>query len=246
MQHLHLAQCSSTQSYLKDNLAQLLENDDEILISTDSQTAGIGRRGNSWLNLPDSLAFSFSLIPSSEVTLTSLELGVLLCKFFETFSMAKTRLELKWPNDLINLKHEKVGGIIAHLISFPNKKPIIIAGIGLNLFSSLEIDIARSSKQFPPGTLLTNPPSEKNFKQSWPRQIYQFIQAQRLSNSEIQKEWSQYSCHLNQQVEIIDSNKKISGHFKGINKLGAALIKPTIDSTSVIEVFNGSLFIAEE
>jgi hypothetical protein len=92
MHHIHLGQCPSTQDILKGHL--LGSDFKEVLISCDRQIAGIGREGKTWIQGKNSLAFSFSLRPNPVISLTSLEIGILISRFFKT--NFHQDIKLKW------------------------------------------------------------------------------------------------------------------------------------------------------
>lgn len=88
------------------------------------QTAGRGRRGKQWLSLPgDALLFSTALPPPPSVAGLSVAIGAMLWK-----TLGGGRLRLKWPNDLLDLSGNKVGGVLSELTGDK-----LIVGVGLNL-----------------------------------------------------------------------------------------------------------------
>ncbi len=218
MQSIHLKETESTQTYLKQNYADLHQ---EILVSTSRQTGGHGRRGTHWQHLPEALAFSFTLKPNDTLTLTPLEVGCLLANFFSP------ELLVKWPNDLINSKKEKVGGIICQLVG-----DVIVVGVGINLYvdSALSFDFP-----YPIGGIFTDKPELKeNFHQSLPEEIYQFILKNRLSPSEVQSQFSKYCSHQEQEVKITDHSKEFNGKFVGITIHGEAILEQDGVRTNVL------------
>ena len=225
MHHVHLEETPSTQSYLKENWKSLYSENPNVLVSTSKQTQGQGRQGNNWHDFPNSLAFSFLLQPNEEFTLSSLELGVLLCRFF------KDELKLKWPNDLINLKNEKCGGILCQVI----EKNLLVVGMGINLESD------QSVKGKLPAGIIQIQETYHNIQEELPEKIYQYILNNRLNQDTIQKEWNQFCFHLNQKVRIEDSNTKEVGTFVGIGPIGEALIQN--EEGKIKKVLSGSLFL---
>lgn len=218
MQSLHLAEVDSTQSYLKQNYHDL---HDEILISTSHQTGGHGRRGTAWKHLEQALAFSFTLKPSKELTLTPLEVGCLLARFFSP------SLLLKWPNDLINIRNEKVGGIICQLLG-----DTIVVGVGINLYVDPKQDF---DFPYPIGGLFENKPELKeNFHESLPQDIYSYILKHRLEPKEISEQFTKYCSHLNKRVKITDHAKEFSGYFLGISTLGEAILESNGEKTNIL------------
>ncbi len=222
MQKIHLNEVDSTQTYLKQNFHNLK---DEILVSTSHQTGGHGRRGTYWKHLDQALAFSFTIQPNVELTLTPLEIGCLLADFFSP------KLLLKWPNDLINENKEKVGGIICQLVG-----ETIVVGIGINLF----VD-PKEVFDFPypiGGLFLEEPQLKDSFHSTLPLEIYQHVLRNRLSPEEISKRFSKYCSHLGQNVKITDHAKEFTGYFRGISTLGEAILE---SDGQIINVLTGSL-----
>jgi BirA family biotin operon repressor/biotin-[acetyl-CoA-carboxylase] ligase len=224
--HQHFDTCPSTQSYLKDNWSTLSQNDEQVLISTNHQTSGVGRRGSEWNNFENAIAFSMSLKPSDEFSLTSLELGVLIAEFFPK------KISLKWPNDLLTPDVKKCGGIICNVVD----SKTIIAGIGLNLYLSEQQDF---DYKIPPGGIFQTPPQSSNFKEELPKTLAEYIHQNRLTNEEIQQKWNAHCLHFNQKVIIVDHNEKVEGVFKGINHIGSALIET---DQGLKNIMSGSLF----
>jgi BirA family biotin operon repressor/biotin-[acetyl-CoA-carboxylase] ligase len=99
-----------------------------LVVLTDYQQAGRGRRGAAWL-APPAQALLFSAIlrpPSDMLPLAPLRAGLAVREGVEQATGA--RLDLKWPNDLM-AGGMKVAGI---LIEHP-PGDAIIAGIGVNV-----------------------------------------------------------------------------------------------------------------
>jgi BirA family biotin operon repressor/biotin-[acetyl-CoA-carboxylase] ligase len=197
-QHIHLDTIDSTQSYLRDNY-----HGGNVLVSAKEQTSGFGRQGKLWIHQKDSLAFSFSLRPCEIPTLTPLEVAVLIGIFFKEHN-----LKLKWPNDLLNEKGEKCGGILTQ-----NIDGILFIGVGINLSLGRSIE---ERKSYPAGSLNIGNVSLKKLSND----IYQFILSNRLAPSKIRELWPKSCIHLNKEVEIDD----ICGVFKGIGPIGEALV----------------------
>jgi len=225
MQTLHLVEVESTQSYLKQNYHDLHE---EILISTSYQTGGHGRRGTTWKHLDQALAFSFTLTPNEELTLTPLEVGCLLAEFFSP------TLSLKWPNDLINNRNEKIGGIICQLVG-----DTIVVGIGINLYVNPSEDF---DFDYPIGGLFdTKPELEENFHSELPVKLYHHILEKRLNSKQVSENFTKYCSHLNQYVMITDHTKIYAGYFLGISTRGEAIIESNGER---INILTGSLRIS--
>ena len=231
MKHIHFDKIDSTSSYLKLNYKDLKNNYQDILVSASQQTSGRGRAGNQWSQPENSIAFSFTLKPSEEMTLSSLELGVLIAKFF------KNKVLLKWPNDLLNLQFEKCGGILCQLV----EKDILIVGIGINIgiFDNKNFDFP-----YPIGSVDKKRVLKKEEFNDIPISLFQFILDNRIEHKDIASEWNNLCIHLNKKVSIVDDQYEFTGIFEGINSKGAALIR-NVEDNSIKKVFSGSLFIKD-
>jgi len=214
MKHIHLKNCDSTQKYLCD---LDIDRNIDYLVSTDLQTQGVGQRSNQWQSDHNSLCFSFSITENKVLSLTSIEIGLILTKYFDGLSV-------KWPNDLINKKGEKCGGIITNKKG--DQKPIV--GIGLNLYPS-SISVTSSIK---PGSIFQE---DKNFNlKDLSLDIFNFIQSNRLSSDEIFSLWKAKCFHQEKEIIFIDGDKSIEGLFKGIGPYGEAIIESNgLDQTYV-------------
>lgn len=219
MKHIHLDSCDSTQDYLKEQLT-LSAEDDELLVTCETQTQGHGRNQNKWDPLPNSLYMSFILQSHPQVTWTAIELSVILSDYFlEKFG---EELKLKWPNDIYDSAGKKCCGILIQQSSGKH-----IAGIGINLLSSNEW-----------GGIFHRIPTNIS-KREWCADIYQYIQQRRINDSLIVKDKFLKRCaHLNKFVTITEGEEKHSGIFSGLGDWGEAILK---EGSEIHSVYNGSL-----
>jgi BirA family biotin operon repressor/biotin-[acetyl-CoA-carboxylase] ligase len=103
---------------------------DGRVVVADHQTAGRGRAGRSWLDVPGAMLMFSSLlrdIPASRAGLVSLQAGVAVAKAVGTVAGVEARL--KWPND-VRIDGRKVCGILGELA--PSGDYVVI-GIGVNV-----------------------------------------------------------------------------------------------------------------
>lgn len=232
IRHIKLDEVESTQTWLKENVSKHLG--ENLLVSTASQTAGVGRMGNSWSQYGKSLAFSLTIKPTEPITLTPLELGVHLVNYFKSQDQ---NIFLKWPNDILikengNLK--KVGGIICNYVS----SNLLIVGIGINI--DPEKMPKESSFKFEPGAIAID--SNHNVVHDTPNEIYSYILNNRISAEEIKSSWIKSCCHHNLNVKIADDKNQSEGLFTGLGTNGEALIKSRDEELKVV---SGSLWILD-
>ncbi|TWT64966.1 biotin--[acetyl-CoA-carboxylase] ligase [Allorhodopirellula solitaria] len=113
------------------------------LVIAETQTAGRGRRGRSWLTQDDGLAFS--LVLANCHPLLSIAVGVAIAEAIEHVA-GPAHCGLKWPND-VWMSGTKVAGTLIERVDLPlaaNGYPqtMAVIGIGLNVGSSPRLDEA--------------------------------------------------------------------------------------------------------
>lgn len=213
---LHFDSLDSTQAYLKLNIKEMREEDEQIIVTADGQKQGIGRNGNLWHSYDNALAFSFTISPKENVALTSLELATNLIAYFEqTFQVD---LAVKWPNDIFTNDLKKCCGIICNFHS----KKTIIAGVGVNLGKGSNSIIG--GEAINPGDIACN----QNFSSSDRRElsvdIYKYLIENRKTNKQVRESWQKKCFHMNKNVTITNGKSSVCGAFIGIGESGEALI----------------------
>jgi len=225
MKHIHFDAISSTQDHLIENCNDYTK---DFLVSAKHQSHGRGRSINKWDSYENSLAFSFTLKPAEVLTLTSLEIALLIIKYVKNDS-----IKLKWPNDILTSDYKKCGGILIQLIN-----NTAIVGVGLNWGKSADrTDQAYKTQK---GVLSSELKLTDTDFEDLPMNIYNYILSHRMSSLEIINQWNENCVHLGKQVSIIDGKDEQKGLFKGIGPAGEAILE--ID-TKEIKIFSGSLII---
>lgn len=217
MQHIHLTECHSTQDVVKEQLSMSPQS--TLLVSCDEQTQGRGRGQNTWNSLPGTLCFSMNIKAHIIASFTALEVSVLVARFFEEKGI---NLLLKWPNDLWDKNFLKCCGVLIQ-----SSQDQMIAGIGINLFSSSEDFGGVFETEFPIS------------KKDWSKDIANFIHEHRYhQTSELIQDWEKRCFHLNQLVVIKEGEEIQEGIFRGIGPHGEALLDIKKD---ILHLYNGSL-----
>ncbi len=222
MQHIHLDKIPSTQTHILENFQEAPRH---LLVSCEEQLAGMGRRGNQWDSYQESLCFSFTISPTKTLSLSSIEISLLITRYFkETFNK---ELQLKWPNDIM-IKNKKCGGLIIN----NSKSNQLIVGVGLNISpieNIIKYSIAADSI-FETDMIFS--------KRNMAAKIYRYCLDNRMSPIAIENSWPDYCCHTDKAVTIKDETNEIEGLFIGIGNQGQALIRT---SQGTQEFFSGSL-----
>jgi BirA family biotin operon repressor/biotin-[acetyl-CoA-carboxylase] ligase len=130
-----LKEVDSTNTFLKNVLANSKPLPEGTVIMAESQYAGRGQQQNKWNSEPGkNLTFSLLLnpvflSPLNQFNLTRvISLGV--AEALQT--AAGSRISIKWPND-IYYNDKKLGGILIENILQGNHIKHAIAGVGLNI-----------------------------------------------------------------------------------------------------------------
>lgn len=216
-----MKQCQSTQEEIQKLIKE--DSDKFYLVSCDEQKLGRGQRDKRWFSTDCNLGFSFNLKSSNTLSLTSLEMGVLISKFFE--DKYDIGIDLKWPNDLY-INRKKCGGILIQ------KNQALICGIGMNLFhhSDFPDDIP----------LMTTVFNQKVDNQEITKELYNYIFDNRLSDKLIREEFMNRCIHKNEIVKILEDAKEVQGTFVDIGPYGEARV---LIGEEVKSIYSASLIL---
>jgi BirA family biotin operon repressor/biotin-[acetyl-CoA-carboxylase] ligase len=138
-------------------LARVATDDRAHLIAAEYQHSGRGRRGRAWLAAPGgallfSLALPIARLPADCGGL-ALAAGVGVLR---ALSQTAFGLGLKWPNDILNERGEKVGGILSELAARQGGARLSV-GVGVNL--EMPATLANAVKRSAAGLRDTSPPT---------------------------------------------------------------------------------------
>lgn len=105
------------------------------LVSADTQTAGRGRRQQTWVDEGNSLLFSLAtaFLPQINVGAWSIQVAITLAETLET--VTNNQILIKWPNDLYIKTNDGKDGKFAGILveSSMGKSGKMITGVGINL-----------------------------------------------------------------------------------------------------------------
>ena len=139
---------ASTASTNADALAYLQQaegpsNPHGLVILTECQTAGRGRRGRTWHSPPQgNLYISVIVVPPTGDTplarwLTWVPLLSALAGADCLSNQTGLPVSVKWPNDLL-INDKKIGGILCEQTTTAHRTMAIVIGIGLNINAPLD------------------------------------------------------------------------------------------------------------
>ena len=111
-------------------------------VVADEQTAGRGRLNHAWLS-PSGINIYVSIVLKPRTVPSSFPQIPVICAIALHQALAKmvpsVELALKWPNDLLTADtHRKISGILCEGVTMKDRSLAVVAGIGINVNSSLE------------------------------------------------------------------------------------------------------------
>ena len=202
----------STNTYAKDNLLKK----DYLVVISEKQTAGRGRRGKEWYS-PDTgnIYMSIKFRDKNHAPL-SLVIGLLISEAMDSVSGQQINVGLKWPNDLL-IKKKKICGILIE--SEVNADTVeFIVGIGINY--SLP---KKESWWGEIGELADIMPREKLINKI----LHEIINYAENGYKNWSDAWEKRCMHMDAELKVLSNNKKDYeiGIFKGIDEEGKMLFQ---------------------
>ena len=216
-----------------------------LVILTESQTAGKGRRGRRWVDVPGcnvliSIVFRPLFSPHILVMLTSLAVVDAIT------DSCQVEAAIKWPNDVI-IEDRKVAGILIETSHDSNGQMVAVAGIGVNVNSSVEELAKHSSIQVPLTSIATTLESECGHKVSrevfvahllhYIEKSYFALQQEITELSDVEdvdkepfsrfiwERWRSQLVTLGRTVEVQQGNSVISGIAEDVDESGELLLR---------------------
>lgn len=195
-----------------------------LLVLAETQTAGRGRRANSWWSTDGALTFSLLLessaarLPTSRWPQVSLTAGLAVCEALEEL-LPSQEVRLKWPND-VYVNQRKISGILIEAPRSPAGR--LVVGVGININNSLnnapqEIAITATSmcdaagKQFRLADVLIRILDKLARRLEWIDK----------RDGDLRERWRKRCMLTNHQVQIGDA----TGLCQGIDDEGALVLQ---------------------
>jgi len=191
--------------------------------STEYQQNGRGRRGKQWLSpYASGLCFSLKYHYSSVHKLTglSLAIGVAITAWLREIGCDEA--VIKWPND-IWWKNQKLAGLLIETTGMTKNSCDVIIGIGINV-SLPEMDTPPSDYVWVDlhTALGASPPSRNQLSaQLITHCIHALEQFEQSGLNSFLPLWSQFDYLYGKQVNLLTTEKTITGIAQGIDEHGA-------------------------
>ena len=225
----------TTNSTMDEAKKYLKDFQSNLVVLTDQQTAGRGRRGNKWISPPGNIYCSIVISNSfslNEYFIFSMLTLVSVKKTLEEFGFYKTKF--KWPNDIF-FNNKKFGGIILEPLKI-NMKNFAIIGLGINFISSPIVNSYHTTylKEF------ININNKFFFLEKFFDKIFFYLNNVYNIKKHINEEFTNSLMFLNKKIVIDSNNKKLSGIFKGINDDGSLVL---YSEKKRISIYSGNIVI---
>jgi BirA family biotin operon repressor/biotin-[acetyl-CoA-carboxylase] ligase len=207
-----------------------------IIVWAHEQTAGRGRQGNSWVSAPGNLFMSMILRPqvnAQQIGQLSLLAGVALANVLATIVPAASKIQLKWPNDLL-INGKKAAGILVETESQGMLQvPWVVVGIGVNIISAPENAVSLQG--------LGVKTDAAHVLEALAKEIQSLVKKWEQTGFEaIRETWLKHAYKLGETITARLPKEKLAGTFEGLDRTGALLLTLPDGSRKVIS--SGEVF----
>lgn len=227
----------STNTELSRRLAGLDPENKGLLLISEQQTAGKGRRGRQWespfaKNIYLSFAWQFDR-GLHQLDGLSLVVGLMVAETFR--DMEFNDVAVKWPND-VYICNKKVAGILLEISGDPTDSGQVIIGVGVNVNAQIHdmqgIDQAWTSLRGEAGHLI----SRTNWVINFMPKMFEAIQCfERQGFGVFVERWDAYDWLKNRSVVVALGQEQVFGSAKGVTEGGAL----KVDDNGISKVFTG-------
>jgi BirA family biotin operon repressor/biotin-[acetyl-CoA-carboxylase] ligase len=216
-------------------------NAEGTVIIADTQTAGRGRLGRTWISPEGSLAISLILKPPLE-DLPQLVMIVSLAMVRTIKKVTGLQAKIKWPNDVL-IKGKKVCGILIETEVKGGKVNFAIIGIGINVnFDPLvypEIADIATSLSHELGTEVSKAVLVSTLL---PELEQLYLEAQ--SGAPVYKEWQKNMVMLGNWIQVKTGEAIEQGKAENVTKNGSLILRHS--DGSLAEIVAGDVTVIKE
>jgi BirA family biotin operon repressor/biotin-[acetyl-CoA-carboxylase] ligase len=197
------------------------------LVLADSQTAGKGRSGRSWITKPGvALAFSLILVPER----TFLDVGQIeRLSGLGSLAVAETLseklgldTEIKWPNDVL-VERKKVSGVLVDIYwTGPDLNAVL--GIGVNIHQGSVPEMELNTPAACVGDFLEEPIDRLELLVDILQNLLDWFS--RIQSENFLRTWEHYLAYKGEKVILAMGDELIDqGIVLGLSKEGALVIR---------------------
>ncbi len=213
------------------------------LVITESQTAGKGRRGRSWVSPPGtgiwmSLVLKPRIDPSSASQLTLVAALAVAAGIEDACGL---KGQIKWPNDIV-MSGKKLCGILTEMSTEQLAIKHVIVGIGINVNMTdfpKEISQTASSLYLESGKLWDREPIISCIMRRMEEYYERFLETADLSG--LKEEYEDRLGNRNRQVTVLEPKGAYSGLCRGITEDGELLVER--EDGTMTQVMSGEVSV---
>lgn len=213
------------------------------LVVTESQTAGKGRRGRSWVSPPGTgIWMSLVLKPQIDPAKASqLTLVAALAVAAGIEDACGLKGQIKWPNDIV-MSGRKICGILTEMSTDKQAIRYVIVGIGINVnMTEFPEEIARtaSSLYLESGRFQDREIVTACILKRMEDYYQRFLDTGDLSG--LKREYESRLANLGRQVTVLEPGGQYGGLCRGITEGGELLVEKA--DGSVAQVMSGEVSV---
>ncbi len=191
------------------------------------QTAARGRHGKRWEHPKGNFAATYVTPVSGDPASAALRSFMAANALFETLALFidRTRLSLKWPNDVL-LDNGKVAGILLESAGSAGRIDWLSVGVGVNLMS-LPDDVRDAA--FPPVSLEGQGGERCDLDEFLSILAGHFATEERvfaeLGFPAIRKAWLRQAARLGEVITARTAREEITGRFETVDESGHLILE---------------------
>lgn len=214
-----------------------------LLVIAEEQTAGKGRRGNSWSSPAGTSIFMSVLLRPDFLPEKASMLTLLAAMAVAKGIKEETGLEakIKWPNDVV-VNGKKICGILTEMSAEMDYINHVVVGIGIN--ANMEelpaaIRETATSLLIEKKQLVSRASLLVKVIEHLERYYEIFIETEDLSR--LHEEYNSQLVNRNVQVRVLDPKGDYTGYARGINAFGELLVEK--DTGGLEKVYAGEVSV---
>jgi BirA family biotin operon repressor/biotin-[acetyl-CoA-carboxylase] ligase len=190
-------------------------------IMAHEQTGGHGRRGQAWKTPCGNFAATLMMRPTGTAGWAALRSFMAANALFETLALSvdRTRLAVKWPNDVL-LDGGKVAGILLESTSSGDAVDWLAIGFGVNLAAAPDVPGAA----FPPVALDAAPDCETFLTHLAGHYATEESILERLGFTPIREKWLRTAARLGEVITARTGTTELTGRFETVDEAGRLVL----------------------
>ena len=198
-----------------------------LLVVSDSQTAGKGRRGRSWESrMGEGIFMTLLLKPDiAPGNASMLTLVMALAVRAGIRQVTGIDTQIKWPNDIV-CDGKKVCGILTEMSAQIDYINYIVVGVGINVSNEVfpeEVASTATSLYLLTGVTCSRAKLISEIMAQFEIYYAQYLQTQDLSG--LMNEYNSHLVNRGRSVRVLNPKREYTGVAQGINQAGELLVQ---------------------